>query len=69
MLVSGVQQSDSVIHIFFFYNLLQNIEYSSLCYTIGLFWLPILYIVMCIYYLFILSQLVVKYPEVFQATG
>ena len=51
MLVSGVQQSDSVIciyihthththtHIYFFqilfhYRLLQDIEYSSLCYTV-----------------------------------
>ena len=40
MLVSGVQQSDSVIHIYipfhilFHYTLLQDIEYSSLCYTV-----------------------------------
>ena len=31
LLVSGVQQSDSVIH----YRLLQDIEYSFLCYTVG----------------------------------
>ena len=39
LLVSGVQQSDSVIHMFFqilfHYRLLQNIEYSSLHYTVG----------------------------------
>ena len=43
MLVSGVQQSDSVIHlhvpilfqILFPFRLLQNIEQSSLCYTVG----------------------------------
>ena len=60
MLVSGVQHSDSVIYththththtyIYFFqilfpYRLLQNIEYSSLCYTVGPCWLSILYIV------------------------
>ena len=46
VLVSGVQQSDSVIYsfsdsFFFPYRLLQNIEYSSLCYTVGPCWLPI----------------------------
>ena len=30
------------------YRLLQNIEYNSLYYTIGLFWLSISYIAMCI---------------------
>ena len=38
VLVSGVQQSDSVIHLFqilFAYRLLQNIEYSSLRYIVG----------------------------------
>ena len=46
MLVLGVQQSDSVIHtyisifqILFLYLLLQNIEYSSSCYTVGPCWL------------------------------
>ena len=46
MLVSGVQQSDSVTHtyisifqILFPYLLLQNIECSSLCYTVGPCWL------------------------------
>ena len=38
VLVSSVQQSDSVIHTctyLFHYGLLQDIEYSSLCYTVG----------------------------------
>ena len=30
------------------YRLLQNIEYVSLCYTVGPCWLSILYIVACI---------------------
>ena len=50
VLVSGVQQSDSVIHIhvsilfqiLFLFRLLQNIEQSSLCSTVGLCWLSIL---------------------------
>ena len=50
VLVSGVQQIDSVIHIhlpFFvrfcsLYRLLQNIEQSSLCYTVGPCWISIL---------------------------
>ena len=54
--VSDVQQSDSVTHIdicilfqiLFPYRLLQNIEYSSLLYTVGPCWLSILYIVVCI---------------------
>ena len=47
MLVSGVQYSDSVIYIYilfqilFLYRLLQDIEYCSLCYTVGLCWLSI----------------------------
>ena len=58
VLVSNVQQSDSIIHkytnIFLFYillhyRLLQDIEYSSLCYIVGPCWLPILYIVVCIF--------------------
>ena len=40
MLVSGVQQNDSVIHtyiyILFHYSLLQDIKYSSLCCTVRL---------------------------------
>ena len=48
MIVSGVQQSDSVIHvtilfqILFSFRLLHNIEQSSLCYTVGPCWLSIL---------------------------
>jgi len=58
MLVSDVQHRDSVyiyiyiyIHfqILFLYKLLQNIEYSSLCYTIDPCWLSTLYILVCIY--------------------
>ena len=55
MLVSGVQQGDSVIYIYillqilFHYRLLQNTEYSSLCCTVGPCWLSILYIVVCQY--------------------
>ena len=55
VLVSGVQQRDSVIHIhgcilfqiLFLIRLLQNIEPSSLCYTVGPCWLSILNIAMC----------------------
>ena len=47
LLVSSVHQSDSVTYILFqtlfLYRLLQNIEYSSLCYTIGPCWLSTLY--------------------------
>ena len=45
VLVSGVQNNDSFIHIYIFfyipfhYRLLQDIEYSSLCYTGNLCWL------------------------------
>ena len=46
VLVSGIQQSDSVTHTYMSifqilspYLLLQNIEYSSLCYTVGPCWL------------------------------
>ena len=57
VLVSGVQQGDSVIHIHIFtlfrilfpFSLLQNIEQNSLCYTVGLCWLTILHIVACTY--------------------
>ena len=51
VLISGVQQRDSVIHIYIFflkirfsYRLLQDIAYSCLCYTVGPCWLSILYI-------------------------
>ena len=53
VLVSAVQQSESVIHIstlfqiLFPYRLLQSIEQSSLCYTVGPYQLSILYIVVC----------------------
>ena len=46
MLVSGVQQNDS--DILFHCGLSQDIEYSSLCYTIGPCCLSILHIVVCI---------------------
>ena len=56
VLVSGVQQRDSVVHIhvsilfqiLFPFRLLQNIEQNSLCYAVGPYWLSILYIVVCI---------------------
>ena len=55
VLVSGVQQSNSVIHIhmpilfqiLFLFMLLQNIEQSSLCYTVGPCWLSVLLTVVC----------------------
>ena len=55
VLVSVVQQSDSVIHIhvsillhiLFPIRLLLNVEQSSLCYTVGPFWLSILNIDVC----------------------
>ena len=57
VLVLSVQKSDSVIHayiyiflfqIIFHYRLLQIIEHSSLCNTVGPCSLPILYIVVCV---------------------
>ena len=55
VLVSGEQQSDSVIHIhvsipfqiLFPLRLLHNIEQGSLCYTVGPCWLSILNIAAC----------------------
>ena len=55
MLVSGVQQSDSVLHIhvyilfgiLFSFRLLPNIEQSFPCYTVGPCWLSILITVVC----------------------
>ena len=55
VLVSGVQQSDSVTHIhvsilfqiIFALSLLHNIEQSSLCYTVGPCRLSILNIAVC----------------------
>ena len=60
VLSSAVQQSDSVIYIYiyiyiyillsvlFHYTLSQDIEYSSLCYTVGPCCLSNLYILICI---------------------
>ena len=60
VLVFGVQQSDSVtytyiythtyisFHILFHYSLLQDAEYSFLCYTVGPCCLCIVYIALCI---------------------
>ena len=56
VLVSDVEQSDSFIHmhvfilsqVLFSFRLLQNIEQSSLCYTVGPCWLSILNIAVCI---------------------
>ena len=55
MLISAVQQSDSVIQLytffpifFFCYGLPQDIEYNSLCSKVGFCCLPILYVIMCI---------------------
>ena len=52
MLVLGVQQSDSIVHIYIFiifqmpfpYRLLQNTEWSSQCYTVDPCWLQL-----CVY--------------------
>ena len=56
MPVSAVQQSDSVIHtyafffhILFHYGLSHDIEYSSLCYTVGPCCLSTLNVTVCIY--------------------
>ena len=51
VLVFGVQQNNSVIYTFFFishYGLLKDIEYSYLLYTVGPYYLSILYIIVCI---------------------
>ena len=68
VLVSGVQQSDSVTHIrvsilfqiLFPFRLLQNIEQSSLCYTVGPCLLSVLNIAVCTCYttLYMLSSLI-----------
>ena len=55
VLVLGVQQADSVIHIhastlfqiLFLFRLLKNIEQCSLCYTVDHCWLSILNTAMC----------------------
>ena len=57
VLFSGVQQSDSAIHILgstlfqvlFLFTLLHNTEQSSLCYTVGPCWFSILNIAVCTY--------------------
>ena len=51
MLISAVQQSDSIVHMYFFhilfhYYLSQDIEYSCGCYTVGHCCLSILYIIL-----------------------
>ena len=50
-IVSGVEQSDSVMHIRasipFPFGLLQSSEQSSLCRTAGLCWLPVLHRAVC----------------------
>ena len=54
VLISAVQQSDSVLHIYILFHILshyglsQDTEYSSLCYTVGPCCLSILYIIVCI---------------------
>ena len=56
MLVSDVQQSNSVIHmcvcvyiyILFHYGLLQDVEYNSACYIVGPGGLFVLHIAVCI---------------------
>ena len=57
MLISAVQQSDSVIHTYIYvyilfhilshYGLSQDIDFSSLCYAIESYCLSILYIIVC----------------------
>ena len=54
VLTSAIQKSDSRIYIcilfyiLFHYGLSQDVEYSSLCCTVGPCWLSILYIIVCI---------------------
>ena len=56
--VSDEQQSNSVIHghgfilsqVLFPFRVLQNIEQSSLCHTVGLCWLSILNTAVCTYH-------------------
>ena len=70
VLVSGIKQSNSVIHIYIYthilfqipfpYWLLQNIECSSLCYRLGPYWLSMLYIAyQCFYILGISLSLII----------
>ena len=61
MLVSGVRQSDSVIHIhvsilfrvFFPLRLLQNTEHISLYYSVGPFWLFSYYLRVCFMFIYL----------------
>ena len=39
-----------IFEILFYYRLLQDIEYRSLCYMVGPCWLPISYVIVCICY-------------------
>ena len=54
VLVSGLQQSDSGVYSYIFfqilvpYRLLYDIDYNSLCYIAGSCWLSILHVVVCI---------------------
>ena len=54
VLLSAVQQSDSVIHIYilfyilFHYGLSQDVEYSSLCSKVGPCCFSIFYIIVCV---------------------
>ena len=50
-LISVVRQSDSVIHILSQYGLSQDVESSSLCYTVGPCCLSILHVIVCILFL------------------
>ena len=53
MLLSGIEQSDSVIHIYILFLdsflLVKDIEYSSLHYTVGACKLSSLYVIVCIF--------------------
>ena len=68
MIVSCVQQSDSVIHIhvsvifriLFPFRLLQNIEQSPLCYIVEPCWLSILFIYLFLNVLFCFGGIVIN---------
>ena len=63
VLVSGIQQNDSVIHIhvsilfqiLFPFRLLRNIEQSSLCYTVSPCWLSILFYFLKFLFIYLFS--------------
>ena len=74
VLVSGIRQSDSVIHVyiqlFFFqalfpFRLLQNIEQSSLCSAVGPYWLSILNTVVCASFCWFLDFTCKQYHMIF----